>query len=182
MRSGLRSCIWPPAAWRETRSGSNPRDRRHSRVGLGLGSRFTDRFQAAAREISTALIELSLVSPVLQDAARQVNDALAAIMKAGKQPDADAADKQTTKAKAHSRQGVARQRPGLLHQRRHTARRGQRPPLAPPHHQRSGTRHQLDSKRTTTLVRLDHERQRVGVPEVCMAWELRRCAWVGGKT
>jgi hypothetical protein len=70
------------------------------------GARFTDRFQPAVLEVSTALVQLSLMSSGLQKSAAQVNQALGAAMKARKKPDADAADKQMTEAIASLRASV----------------------------------------------------------------------------
>jgi hypothetical protein len=70
------------------------------------GARFTDRFQPAVIEVSTALVQLSLMSPGLQRAAGQVYDPLAAVMKARRKPDAAAAAEQLTEAVAVLRGSV----------------------------------------------------------------------------
>lgn len=62
------------------------------------GARFTDRFQPAVLEVSTALVQFSLVSPGLQVAATEVNEALGAGMRARKKPDAAAAEKRMNRA------------------------------------------------------------------------------------
>jgi len=69
-------------------------------------ARFTDRVQPAVIEANTALVQLSLMSPELQEAATRVNEALAATGNARKPRDAKAADKQLGEAIAGLRAAV----------------------------------------------------------------------------
>jgi hypothetical protein len=70
------------------------------------GARFIDRFQPATLEVATALVQLSLMSPGLQNAAAQVNDGLGAVMNARKKSDAAAAERQMNEAIASLRAAV----------------------------------------------------------------------------
>ena len=58
---------------------------------LAEPARFHDRFAAAASEINPALMQLSLMSPELQQAATRVTKALTAVMKARKPSEIEAA-------------------------------------------------------------------------------------------
>jgi hypothetical protein len=55
---------------------------------------FADRFQPAVLEVTTALVQRSLMSPGLQNAAGQVGKVLGAVVGAGNKPDAAAGEKQ----------------------------------------------------------------------------------------
>ena len=70
------------------------------------GARFTDRFQLAALEVGAALVQLSLMSPRLQEAASQVNDALSAALTARKKPEVNAAEQQMGEAMVELRAAV----------------------------------------------------------------------------
>ena len=70
------------------------------------GARFTDRFQPAVLEVSTALVQLSLMAPGLQDAATKVNDAVAVLLNARKKPAVAVAEKQMNEAIASLRAAV----------------------------------------------------------------------------
>jgi hypothetical protein len=75
----------------------------------------------------------------------------------GRRQGAQGASRRAGAATARIRRSVAGQRSRLLHQRRHAARRCQRPPKLPPHHQGGRARRQLDAARAAALVRVDHE-------------------------
>ena len=70
------------------------------------GARFADRFLAARSEIGPARVQLSLMSDSLQSAAAEVSSAAAAVMKARKQGDVNAADERLQNAIADLRGAV----------------------------------------------------------------------------
>jgi hypothetical protein len=70
------------------------------------GARFTDRYQAARGELTNALVQLSLMSPALQQAAGQVSDAIAATEQARKAREVKATGEQVRKAIAALRSAV----------------------------------------------------------------------------
>ncbi|HET9081347.1 MAG TPA: hypothetical protein VFO01_12640 [Trebonia sp.] len=70
------------------------------------GARFTDRVQPAVIEANTALVQLSLMSPGLQQAATRVSEAPAATGNARKPRDVKAAGKQPGDAIAGLRAAV----------------------------------------------------------------------------
>jgi hypothetical protein len=70
------------------------------------GARFTERFQASGALISPALVQLSLMSPVIGEAAARVGEALAAGSHAGRQAEVKAASQALTDGVASLRDAV----------------------------------------------------------------------------
>jgi hypothetical protein len=73
----------------------------------GESARFTGRYQLARTEASAALIQLSLLSPALQEAVGDVSDALAVIGTTRNKQDAETAERQLNQGIARLRTAVA---------------------------------------------------------------------------